>query len=168
MVDATWWYDAEEVKGEVVLGGKQTLNARNLHHEYWREAIESRRAIAIVTGLGEGKKINGKDKRFLVTADRLIFLGAVYQKFPSGVYTCAIITRDEHPRFAPYHDNSFPLFLPYSMDFLKLWLSDAKDDHPMIAHLLANPGIFADLTIKPVKTFIGEVAAGPTEFLKAD
>lgn len=168
LVDATWWYHAEEVNGELVLGKNRTLNARNLHHKFWRDAIEHHRAIAVVTGLGEGKEVDGKNKHFLVTSERPLLLGAVYKKFPSGKYTCAIITRDEHPRFTPYHDNSFPLFLPYDQEFLKLWLSDVGDDHPKIAQLLANPGIFADLAITPVKTFKGEVATGPTEFLKAD
>lgn len=168
LVDATWWYHAEEVHNQLILGPKRTFNARQLHLNFWRDAIKHHRAVAIVTGLGEGKKVEGKDKHFLVTSERLMFLGAVYKKFPSGKYTCAIITRDEHPRFQPYHDHAFPLFLPPNLDFLKLWLSDAGDDHPGVAQLLANPRIFSDLTITPVKTFKGSVATGPTEFLSAD
>lgn len=57
-----------------------------------------------------------------------MILGAVYQAFPNGKYSCAVITRDEHPRFAPYHDKAFPLFLPHNLDFLKLWLRDARED----------------------------------------
>ena len=49
LVDATWWYHAEEVNGQLVLGKNRTLNARNLHHKFWRDAIEHHRAIAIVT-----------------------------------------------------------------------------------------------------------------------
>jgi hypothetical protein len=49
-----------------------------------------------------------------------------------------------------------------------LWLSDTDHNHPQIAGLLANPKIFTDLTIKPVKTFIGEVSTGPTEYVAAD
>jgi putative SOS response-associated peptidase YedK len=103
LVDATWWYDAKEIDGTLILKGEKSINARNLYKNSWREAINVRRGIAIVTGLGEGKKIDGKDKKFLVTADRLLLVGALYQKFPSGRYTCVIITRDEHPRFTPYH-----------------------------------------------------------------
>jgi putative SOS response-associated peptidase YedK len=147
---------------------KQTFNARNLHLDFWRDAIESHRAIVIATGIGEGKEINGKDEHFLVISKRLMLLGAVYQKFPSGKYSCAVITRDEHFRFEPYHDKAFPLFLPYSLEFLKIWLSKANHNHPQIARLLAAPKIFSDLKITPVKTFKGEVPTGPTEFLKAD
>jgi putative SOS response-associated peptidase YedK len=168
LVDATWWYHAEEVDGQLVLGPRRTFNARRLYINFWRDAIQHHRAIAIVTGLGEGKKVDGKDKHFLVTSERLMLLGAVYKKFPSGKYTCAIITRDEHPRFKPYHDHAFPLFLPPNLEFLNRWLSDIGDDDPDIAQLLASRRIFSDLTIKPVKTFKGEVATGPTEYLKAD
>ncbi len=97
-----------------------------------------------------------------------MLLGAVYQKFPSGKYSCAIITRDEHYRFTLYHDKAFPLFLPYNLKFLKLWLSQVDDSNAQIAQLLSAPKIFADLIITPVKTFKGGVPVGPTEYLKAD
>jgi len=169
LVTATWWYDCHEIDGRFSVGTKKTtFNARNLELPYWRDAISSRRAIVIATGIGEGKEFDGKDKHFLVESDRLMFLGAVYKKFPSGKYSCAIITRDEHFRFAPYHDKAFPLFLPYNLKFLKLWLSDADDSHPEIKKLLSYPKIFSDLKITPVKTFKGGVATGPTKFLKAD
>lgn len=168
LIDATWWYHCEEKDGDLVVGAKQTFNARNLHLEFWRNAIKRNRAIAVVTGLGEGKTINGKNRHFLVTAERLLFLGAVYKKHPCGKYSCAIITRDEHPRFEPYHDKAFPLFLPYNLDFLRLWLGDADDQDPLIAQLLASPKIFTDLTITPVKTFKNAEPTGPKELLTAD
>lgn len=168
LINATWWYHCDEVNENFEVGQKRTFNARNLHIPFWRDAIESHRAIVIATGIGEGKEIDGKNKHFLVTSERLMLLGAVYQKFPSGRYSCAIITRDEHPRFEPYHDKAFPLFLPYNLEFLKTWLSEVDDSHPQIAQLLAAPRIFSDLTIVPVKTFKGAVPTGPTEFLKAD
>lgn len=97
-----------------------------------------------------------------------MLLGAVYQKFPSGKYSCAIITRDEHYRFTPYHDKAFPLFLPYNLEFFKLWLSKVDDTNTQIVQLISAPRIFADLTIAPVKTFKGGVSTGPTGPLKAD
>lgn len=168
LVNATWWYDCHEIDGELRVGPKTTFNARNLHIPFWKEAIAGHRAIVIATGLGEGKTIDGKDKHFLVTSERLMLLGAVYQKFPSGKYSCAIITRDEHERFAPYHDKAFPLFLPFNLEFLKVWLSNVDDSSAPIARLLSAPRIFADLQITPVKTFKGGVSVGPTEYLKAD
>ncbi|MBK8187456.1 MAG: SOS response-associated peptidase family protein [Cellvibrio sp.] len=151
LVDATWWYECSEEDGEFKVGTRTTFNARNLESRYWKSAIRHHRAIVVATGLGEGKMIDGKNKHFLVTSDRLILLGAVYQRFPSGRYSCAIITRDTHPRFEPYHEKAFPLFLPYNLDFLKLWLSDADEQQPQIAHLLASPKIFANLSITPSK-----------------
>ncbi|BFM11300.1 hypothetical protein R50072_14530 [Simiduia litorea] len=167
-VDATWWYDCRDVGGELEVGPRTTFNARNLTSLYWRDAIRHRRAIVIATGLGEGKKVAGKNTHYLVTTQRLMLLGAVYQEFPGEKYSCAIITRDTHPRFEPYHDKAFPLFLPYNLAFLTLWLSDAGDEHPQIAQLLSNPRIFTELKITPVKTFKGELATGPTEYLRAD
>lgn len=168
LVNATWWYDCQEVDGRLVVGPKTTFNARNLHYAYWREAIRKRRAIVIATGLGEGKTISGKNHHYLVTSERLIFLGAVYQSFPSGHYSCAVITRDTHPRFEPYHDKAFPLFLPPNLDFLKLWLSEADDENPQIEHLLENPKIFSELKITRVKTFKGAVPIGEPQSLAAD
>lgn len=168
LVNATWWYDCSEVDGEFTVGERTTFNARNLEGRYWKSAIRHRRAIVVATGLGEGKIIDGKNKHFLVTSDRLLLLGAVYQRFPSGRYSCAIITRDSHPRFEPYHDKAFPLFLPYNKEFLKLWLSQADEQQPQIAHLLASPKIFANLSILPVKTLKGGVATGEMEYLEAD
>jgi putative SOS response-associated peptidase YedK len=168
LVDATWWYDCNEVDGEFKVGERTTFNARNLEGRYWKSAIRHRRAIVVATGLGEGKTIDGKNKHFLVTSDRLLLLGAVYQRFPSGRYSCAIITRDAHPRFEAYHEKAFPLFLPYNVEYLKLWLSQADEQQPQIAHLLASPKIFANLSILPVKTFKGGVATGEMEYLPAD
>jgi putative SOS response-associated peptidase YedK len=168
LVNATWWYDCSETDGEFKVGTRTTFNARNLESRYWKSAIRHHRAIVVATGLGEGKMIDGKNKHFLVTSDRLLLLGAVYQRFPSGRYSCAIITRDAHPRFEAYHDKAFPLFLPYNLEFLKLWLSQANEQQPQIAHLLASPKIFANLSILPVKTLKGGAATGAMEYLAAD
>lgn len=168
LVDATWWYDCAEIEGELVVGQRTTFNARNLQSSYWRNAIRKHRAIVIASGIGEGKMINGKNRHYLVTADRLLLLGAVYRPFPSGHHSCAVITRDTHPRFEPYHDKAFPLFLPHDIDILKLWLSDAEESHPQIKQLLEAPRIFTDLKITPVKTFKDAVPVGETEYLAAD
>jgi putative SOS response-associated peptidase YedK len=168
LVDATWWYHAQEVDGQLQLGPKKTFNARNLHYAFWSNGINHRRAIAIVTGVGEGKNINGKDVHYLIESDTFLLLGAVYQRFPSGQYTCSIITRDSAAQYQPYHENSFPLFLPHDVDTLKLWLGTATADHPTIAELLAHPKVVNDLAITPVKTFKDAKATGPTEYLKAE
>ncbi|WP_323816572.1 SOS response-associated peptidase family protein [Cellvibrio sp. NN19] len=168
LVDATWWYHAQEVDGQVVLGSKKTFNARNLHYAFWSNAINHRRAIAIVTGVGEGKNVNGKDVHYLIESDDFLLLGAVYQRFPSGQYTCSIITRDSDPQYQLYHENSFPLFLPNDVETLKLWLGTATADHPKIKEMLDNPKVVNDLAITPVKTFKDAVPTGPTEYLKAE
>jgi putative SOS response-associated peptidase YedK len=168
-VSATWWYDCTEGEdGSLIVGKRTTFNARNLDSPFWKAAIRHRRAIVVCTGLGEGKTVDGKDRHYLVTSDRLMFLGAVYQSFSSEKYSCAVITRDEHPRFAPYHDKAFPLFLPHNLEFLKLWLSDVQEDHPQISQMLSFPKIFDDLTIKEVKTFKAGLSIKPTRLLTAD
>src|SRR5690606_4638803 len=39
LVDATWWYDAKEIDGTLILKGEKSINARNLYKNSWREAI---------------------------------------------------------------------------------------------------------------------------------
>lgn len=169
-VNATWWFDCTELDGTLVVNNSRTtFNARNLTSPYWKGAIRHHRGIAIATAIGEGKNINGKNRHYFVEGQTPLLLGTVYRPFPNGLYSTAVITRDSHPRFEPYHDKAFPLFLPHDPQFLKLWLdNDIPETHPAIAHLLVNPRIFNDLKITPVKTFKDAVATGETELLEAD
>lgn len=168
-VDATWWFDCMEIDGDLVVNNKRTtFNARNLTSPYWKGAIRHHRGIALVTAIGEGKEIDGKNRHFFVEGETPILLGTVYRKFPNGQYSTAIITRDSHPRFEPYHDKAFPLMLPPDPHFLTLWLSEEPETHPAIAHLLENPRIFTGLKITPVQTFKDAKSAGETVYLEAD
>ena len=167
-VNATWWFDCAEHGGQLVVGDRTTFNARNLESPYWKSAIRSRRAIIVATGLGESKIIDGKKHQYLMTSTKPIFIGAVYRKFPGDLYSCALITRDSHPRFDAYHDKAFPLFLPYDNGFPELWLSDEREDHPAIAALLDQPKLFPSLEVQEVKSFkLGKAMGSPT-FLEAD
>lgn len=168
-VDATWWFDCRE-NGESLTVNNQrtTFNARNLASPYWRGAIRHHRGVLITTGIGEGKMIDGKSRHYLVESDQPLLLGCVYRSYPNGCYSAAIITRDSHPRFEPYHDRAFPLILPRNEEFLRLWLSDAREDNAVIADILNNPRIFNDLRVTPVKTFKEGVPLGETERLLAD
>ena len=92
----------------------------------------------------------------------------MYRKFPNDLYSCALITRDSHPRFDAYRDKAFPLFLPCDNAFLELWLSDEREDHPAIAALLDQPKSFPALEVQEVKSFKqGKVMGSPTS-LEAD
>ena len=168
-VNATWWFDCQE-DGETlqVNNIRTTFNARNLTSPYWRAAIRYQRGIFPVTGIGEGKVVNNKNVHYLVESDKPILLGCVYRKFTNDCYSAAVITRDSHPRFEPYHDKAFPLMLPNDPAFIDLWLSDAREDDPVIADLLANPRIFNDLRITPVKTFKDGKSVGETVELTSD
>lgn len=168
-VDATWWFDCEE-EGESlrVNNNRTTFNARNLDSSYWKGAIRHHRGIFLVTGLGEGKDVNGKGRHYLIESAKPILLGCVYRRYSNGCYSAAIITRDSHPRFERYHDKAFPLMLPHDPQFIDLWLSDAREDHPAIADLLAHPKIFNDLKITWVKTLKGGVPKAEPEYLTAD
>lgn len=167
-VDATWWFDCAELDGELIVGKRTTFNARNLESPYWKGGIRHQRGIAIATGIGESLVRDGKKHQYLIESDKPLLLGCVYRKFPGDLYSCAVITRDSHDRFNKYHDNAFPLMLPYDSDFLTLWLSEEREDHPAIADLLARPRIFTDLTVTPVKTFKDAKAVGEVELLAAD
>jgi putative SOS response-associated peptidase YedK len=168
-VDATWWFDCQEEGDNLrVNNSRTTFNARNLTSPYWKGAIRHHRGVLMVTGIGEGKAIDGKNRHYLVESDQPIFLGCVYRPFKNGRYSSAIITRDSHPRFEPYHDKAFPLMLPNDKKFLELWLSDAREDDPAIADLLAHPAIFNDLKITHVKTFKDAKALAEPEFVAAD
>lgn len=168
-VDATWWFDCQAEGDTLIVNNKRTtFNARNLNSPYWKGAIRHYRGVFLATGIGEGKMTDGKNKHFLVESEKPILLGCVYRKFPNGCYSSAIITRDEHLRFSPYHDKAFPLMLPHDKQFLELWLGDEREDHPAIAGLLENPRIFSDLKITPVRTFKGGAVAGESLILTKD
>lgn len=169
LVDATWWFECHEVEDRLVVdNSRTTFNARNLASPYWRAAIRYRRGIAVVTAIGEGKTLDGKNKRYFVESDTPMLLGTVYRVFPSGRYSTAVITRDSHPRFEPYHDKAFPLFLPLDADFLKLWLGPEPETHPAIAGLLEHPQIFNRLKVTQVKTFKDAAPLGLPEYVEAD
>lgn len=168
-VDATWWYDCYPAGDTLrVNNAKPTLNARNLHLKYWREAIQYRRGIAVGTSIGEAIERDGKKRQFYVEGESLLLLGCVYQRFPNGRYSCAVITRDAHPRFKDYHDDAFPLMLPHDPTFLNLWLSDTPETHPAIAALLDQPKIFTNLTVTPVKTYKDAVPLGAPTVVPPD
>jgi len=82
--------------------------------------------------------------------------------------SCALITRDSHPRFDAYHDKAFPLFLPYDNGFLELWLGGEREDHPIIAALLDQPKLFPSLEVQEVKSFKQGKPIGMPAFLEAD
>lgn len=167
-VNATWWFDCQELDGELVVGKRTTFNARNLDSPYWKGAVRHHRGIAIATGIGESLYRDGKKFQYLMESEKPLLLGCVYRKFPNDLYSCAVITRDAHDRFDKYHDKAFPLMLPHDRQFLELWLSDEREDHPAIADLLARPQIFTNLRVTPVKTFKGGEEIGEAELLVAD
>lgn len=169
LVDATWWYACDEV-GDTLRPNmaRQTLNARRLQLDLWQEPLRYRRGIAIATAIGEAIGPKGKEKRFFVEGKRPILLGCLYNRFKNGKYSCAVITRNAHPRFMDYHDDAFPLMLPPDPNFLKLWLSDVHQDHPAIAGLLKQPQIFTDLTVTPVKTYKDAVPLGQPVLVEQD
>lgn len=168
-VDATWWFECKEHDGQLIVdNSRTTFNARNLSSPYWKAAIRHKRAIVVGTALGEGKDVDGKKHSYFMESETPILLGAVYRAFPNNLYSAAIITRDAHPRFDAYHEKAFPLFLPHDPKFLTLWLSDAPESHPAIAHLLENPKVFNRLKITPVKTFKDAVPKGDPEYLEPD
>ena len=168
-IDATWWFDCREQDGKLIVDNRRTtFNARNLNSPYWKAAIRHKRAIVVGTAIGEGKEIAGKKHSYFMESETPVLLGAVYRSFPNDLYSTAVITRDAHPRFSAYHDKAFPLLLPHDPEFLKLWLSDAPESHPAIAHLLENPHVFNRFKVTQVKTFKDAIPMGASEYLDPD
>ncbi|MGS2721264.1 SOS response-associated peptidase family protein [Paraglaciecola aestuariivivens] len=156
-VSATWWFDCSYSDGGLAVGNRTTFNARNLDSPYWRHAVMHQRAIVLATGLGESKKVGKTKHQYYMQSDDVFVLGALYQKFPNGQYSCAVITRDAHEKMQPYHDKAFPGFLPPDDGFLKLWLSKNVQQHSAIEQVLAVPTLYPNLQVQRVKTYKDKV-----------
>ena len=173
LVAATWWFDCEEVEGNLQTKNLKSFNARDLRRKLWRNALETQRGIAVATGLGESRLLGkeGKTKhQFLMLADEPLLFGVLYQRFPHNLYSCAVITRDAQLGFDAYHDRAFPLFLRPEKKFIDLWLDpNTPSSHPMIADALAHPKWYTDLAITRVKSFSGGklFKSSKTHILKA-
>jgi len=167
-VDATWWFDCEEAGDTLQVGKRTTFNARNLESPYWKGALRLHRALVVATGLGESKVIDGKKRQFLMESDRPLLMGALYRPFDNGCYSCAVITRDSHPRFDAYHDKAFPLFLPSTPEFVHGWLKNAGQIPGEVDHYLASPLITEGLLVSEVKTFKRAVTQAEAQYLAAD
>ncbi|MGO4893500.1 SOS response-associated peptidase family protein [Flavobacterium sp. W21_SRS_FM6] len=157
-VYATWWFDCFLEQRQLVTGKRTTFNARNLSSPYWQSALHHQRGIMLATGLGESKLVGKTKQQFYFSSKQAFCLGVLYQKFANGEYSAAIITRDAHPKFEPYHDKAFPLFLPLLPDFAKLWLQSTSTIDPRISALLAQPRLYPRLEVQRVKTFKAKVA----------
>jgi putative SOS response-associated peptidase YedK len=90
-------------------------------------------------------------------SDEVFVLGALYRKFSEGRYSCAVITRDAHPKMEPYHDKAFPGFLPNNDEFLKLWLSKSVQQHQKIDQVLNYATLYPTLKVQRVKTYKDKV-----------
>lgn len=167
-VDATWWFDCEEQDGRLVVGKRTTFNARNLDSPFWKGALRHHRGVVIADAIGESRIIQGRKHQYLMESDTPFLLGALYRRFSSDLYACAIITRDEHPKFRPYHDKAFPLFLPIDRTFLDTWLDSSRDQADEIDALLHHPRLFPTLRVQEVKTYKSEQAIGEPALLPAD
>lgn len=165
-VDAVWWFDCEAEGDSLKVGKRTTFNARNLDSPYWTGALRHHRGLVVATGLGESKIIDGKKHQYLMQAQKPFLLGALFRPFPNGCFSCAIITRESHPRFDQFHDKAFPCFLPADPDFVDLWLNHTADVPGPVAAYLEHPKLVVPLRVSEVKTFKGgSVAADAFELL---
>lgn len=152
-VYATWWFDCYQDKEQLLAGKRTTFNARNLKSPYWQQALTNHRGILLATALGESKYLGKTKQQFYFTSRQAFCLGVLYKKFANGLYSAAIITRDAHPKFEPYHDQAFPLFLPLQSEFAQLWLSKQAPLAAEICALLDHPVLYPELSVQRVKTF---------------
>ena len=168
LIDATWWFDCSENGDDLTVGKMTTFNARNLASPFWQGALQTNRAVVIATELGESKFQNRKKHQYLMQGERPFLLGALYRKFPNGKYSCAVITRDSHPKFEPYHEKAFPLFLPPDAEFIAKWLAKDVTELHEFDELLKSPKLYPALTVAEVKTFKAGKKVGEDVFLASD
>jgi putative SOS response-associated peptidase YedK len=157
-VSATWWFDCSVKDDFLIVGPRTTFNARNLLSPYWSHSLRCKRAILLTTGLGESKKVGKTKHQYYMSSGAVFVLGVLYQKHSNGKYSCAVITRDTHPKMAPYHDKAFPCFLPTDDEFLKVWLDANIQQHESINYVLDNPTLYPTLNVQRVKTYKGKQA----------
>tara|TARA_R110000868_G_scaffold17423_2_gene76552 strand:- start:6 stop:710 length:705 start_codon:yes stop_codon:yes gene_type:complete len=156
-VSATWWFDCSYSNFALNVGPRTTFNARNLESPYWKGSLQNNRAIVLATGLGESKVIGKTKHQYYMQSDDVFVLGALYRKFSHERYSCAVITRDAHPKMEPYHDKAFPGFLPNDDEFLKIWLSKSVQQHHKIDYVLNYPTLYPTLKVQRVKTYKDKV-----------
>ncbi|WP_166256369.1 SOS response-associated peptidase family protein [Marinobacter salicampi] len=167
-VDATWWFDAQQEGGTLRLGRRTTFNARNLNSPYWKGALRHHRALVVATGLGESKWVNGKKTQYLMEGEQPFLLGALYRPFDNGCISCAVITRDSHPRFDEYHDKAFPCFVPADQKFVDQWLNSDGQVPDMVSRYLTQPQLTVPLRVAHVSTFKRGTVSLDSEMLSAD
>ncbi len=156
-VSATWWFDCFDTNNGLAVGNKTTFNARNLNSPFWKPSLQNQRALVFATGIGESKIVGKTKHQYYMQSDDLFVLGALYRKHAENRYSCAVITRDSHPKMAPYHDKAFPCFLPMDPTFLDIWLDESIQHHPRIDFVLENPTLYPTLHVQRVKTYKDKV-----------
>jgi len=169
-VEATWWFDCFDTSEGLMVGNRTTFNARNLTSPFWKNALQNHRGIVFASGIGESKLVGKTKHQYYMQSPNLFALGALYRKFSNNQYSCAIITRDAHPKMEPYHDKAFPGFLPMDAGFLKLWLNKTVTRHPQIDQALACPILYPTLEVQRVKTYKDKVPmkSSPAVTLQSD
>ncbi|GEM_PF-2166306 len=153
-VDAIWWFDAHVTEeGVTEIDKRTTFNARNLESSYWKSSLKRNRGLVIASKIGESKLVGKTKHQYLMQSQQPFMLGALYRKLQNGDYTCAIITRDAHPKMEAYHDKAFPLFLPNDDEFIRAWLIEKDTIPAKVDHLLNEPKLYPNLHVQRVKSY---------------
>jgi putative SOS response-associated peptidase YedK len=156
-VQATWWFDCFDTSEGLMVGNRTTFNARNLASPYWKNALQNHRGVVFASGIGESKLVGKTKHQYYMHSPTLFALGALYRKYANNQYSCAVITRDAHPKMEPYHDKAFPGFLPMNAEFLKLWLDKSVAKDNWIDQVLMDPVLYPSLDVQRVKTYKDKV-----------
>jgi putative SOS response-associated peptidase YedK len=136
-----------------MFGNRTTFNARNLDSPFWQHSLKNQRALVLATGIGESKLVGKTKHQYYMQSDDVFALGALYKKHGNNKYSCAVITRDAHPKMVPYHDKAFPCFLPMDAAFFDIWLDESISHHQRIDFILQNPTLYPSLHVQRVKTY---------------
>jgi len=169
-VSATWWFDCFNSDNGLVVGKRTSFNARNLDSPFWQHSLKYQRAIVFANGIGESKLVGKTKHQYFMQSDEIFVLGVLFRKFDNEQYSCAVITRDAHPKMEPFHDKAFPCFLPMQADFLDIWLDPTISQHPRIDFVLNNPTLYPSLYVQRVKTYKDKVVmkSSPPVMLLSD
>ncbi|AGH44187.1 SOS response-associated peptidase family protein [Paraglaciecola psychrophila] len=139
------------------VGTRATFNARNLDISCWQSALHYNRAIVLATGIDKYKVFGKTKHQHYVQSDEIFVIGALYRKISESRYSCAVLTKDAHPKMEPHHDKACPAFLPNGEKFLKLWLSRPVQKLLETDHVLNYATLYSTLKVQRVKTYKDKV-----------
>jgi len=165
-VNATWWFDCQAQGEELIVNDRVTFNARNLDSPFWKGALNHKRALVLATAIGESQRVGKTKHQYLMRSEKPFLLGALYRQFDNQLYSCAVITRDPHPRLKQFHEKSTAFFLPIDKKIIQTWLYGPLDE--TLQQALQQAALPVSLEVGRVKSFKSGLWMGQTQIIPND